>query len=207
MKISVIVRAGDTEYTQRCVDSLLAQSFERGEFEIVLTGRRRSVKPVYEKYLSEDADIKYSETDPEDFARVINLARQAAGDYLRFVKSEDALSPFFLSTLYRICENLNVKMASCGLQNVPRGTPVENRPALLMLWPEEAVEKDVFLSGLDGGNEAYRFLYNKLFCRSLCPGSVSSEEDFVASLVSACDRVGITGQPLYFRSAGEDLPR
>lgn len=210
MKISVIVRVCDTEYINRCIDSLLCQSFDRQEFEIILAGEGDRVKTVCEKYLSE-GNIKYIHTDPADFARIAKLSRQVDGEYLRFVKSEDALSPFYLSTLYRICEDLNIKMASCGLQRVSPGIPVENIPALLMLWPEMAVEKEEFLSDLQGGNEAYRFLYNKLFCKKLlavvCELTNADDKDFIAAVVSACERVGVTGQPLYFLSVSDNLPQ
>ena len=102
-KISVIVPAYNAEkYIEKCLDSVLAQTFEDYEIVIVNDGSKDGTLDVLNRYKSEYPEritvISQENSGPGTTRN--NAIKAATGDYLIFLDSDDYIKPDMLAILY-----------------------------------------------------------------------------------------------------------
>lgn len=108
MKISVIIPTyKPKDYLWECLDSLVAQTFDKQEFEIilVLNGCKDPYHEKIEKYIDLHPDFcwLYIRTDEAGVSNARNLAlERASGEYITFIDDDDYISPSYLEELYDI---------------------------------------------------------------------------------------------------------
>ena len=99
-KISVIVPVYNMEtYLGRCVDSILAQTYENIEVILVDDGSSDASPALCDRYAEADARVKVVHKQNGGLSSARNAGLDAAtGDYIGFVDSDDYISP----DMYRI---------------------------------------------------------------------------------------------------------
>lgn len=113
--ISVIVPVYNAEkYLNRCIDSILNQTFKDFELILVDDGSKDSSGNICEKYAEQDQRIKviHQENKGQAAARnrgVIN----ASGEWIAFVDADDLIQQQMLEYLYRAAQCMEVKLAIC----------------------------------------------------------------------------------------------
>lgn len=107
MKISVIIPTyKPQDYLWECLDSLVAQTFPKEDFEVilVLNGCVEPYKSAVEKYIAEkmqDINVNFIHTDVGGVSNARNLALdQVKGEFVTFIDDDDFVSPRFLELLY-----------------------------------------------------------------------------------------------------------
>lgn len=93
-KISVIIPVYNVEkWLNKCVDSILAQSYENFEVILVNDGSTDKSGDICDKYLKEDNRVKVFDilNSGQSVARNIGL-KEAKGDYILFIDSDDYIS-------------------------------------------------------------------------------------------------------------------
>lgn len=112
MKISVIIPTYKPQaYLWECLDSLVAQTFSKEDFEVilVLNGCTEPWKSRIQEYIAtkmNGMNVKFIHTEQGGVSNARNLALNAVeGDYLTFVDDDDFLSP---NTLLRLSEASNI---------------------------------------------------------------------------------------------------
>lgn len=108
MKFSVIVPIYNVEeYLERCIDSVLGQTF--GDFELLLVndGSPDNSAEICRKYLTND-NVKYFEKENGGLgdARDYGIER-AQGEYLVFVDSDDYIESDLLENVNNVIEKYN----------------------------------------------------------------------------------------------------
>ncbi|MGI6104567.1 MAG: glycosyltransferase family 2 protein [Raoultibacter sp.] len=100
--ISVIVPAYNTQdYLGRCLDSILAQSFEDYEVIFVNDGSSDGSLQVFESYLPRFKRARLVSQDNQGVSRARNAGIAVAkGSYISFIDSDDWIAPSMLQTLY-----------------------------------------------------------------------------------------------------------
>lgn len=101
-KVSVIVPVYKAEaYLHRCVDSLLAQTFQDFEILLVNDGSPDRSGKICDEYARKDARVKvfHNENKGASFSRSYGV-RQATGDYVCFVDADDSMPSDACQTLY-----------------------------------------------------------------------------------------------------------
>ena len=107
MKISVIIPTyKPQDYLWECLGSLVAQTFSKEDFEVilVLNGCTEPYKSAIEKYIAEKmqgmhVNFIHSQVGGVSNARNIALD-QAKGEFVAFIDDDDFVSPQFLSCLF-----------------------------------------------------------------------------------------------------------
>lgn len=100
-KISIIVPVYNTEkYLPRCIDSILAQTFTDFELILVDDGSTDSSGRICDEYAAKDNRVRviYQPNAGASAARNRGL-EEAAGEYIMFCDSDDAVSPEWIARL------------------------------------------------------------------------------------------------------------
>lgn len=114
-KISIIVPIYNMEkYLERCVDSILAQTYENLEIILVNDGSSDSSPEICDRYAEKDSRIKVVHKTNGGLSSARNAGLDiATGDYIGFVDSDDYIS----SDMYRrLAERLD--NSDCEIANV-----------------------------------------------------------------------------------------
>lgn len=122
-KISVIVPVYGVElYIESCLRSIAAQTFS--DFELILVDDGcldRSVE-LAEAYLRTTAlnwRVLHQENAGQGPARDHGV-REASGEYVVFIDSDDTVSPVFLEELYTAAQTYHADVTFCLFQMVPK---------------------------------------------------------------------------------------
>lgn len=114
--ISVIVPVYNIkEYLERCVDSILAQTWENLEVLLVDDGSTDGTEKLVDRMKEKDGRIRifHKENGGSSSARNLGI-REARGEYLGFVDSDDFVEPFMYERLYRAIKETGLAIAQGG---------------------------------------------------------------------------------------------
>lgn len=114
--ITVIVPIYNVEnYLRRCVESILAQTYEKLEIILVDDGSTDSSSQICDEYARKDLRIKVIHKENGGSADARNIGVEiATGVFIGFVDSDDYILPEMYETLYNACKYYDVPLAMCG---------------------------------------------------------------------------------------------
>lgn len=118
--ISVIVPVYNIkEYIGRCVDSILAQTWENLEVLLVDDGSTDSTGELLDEMQKRDARIRvfHKENGGSSSARNLGI-QEAGGKYLGFVDSDDYIEPFMYERLYQALQKTGMPVAQGGRREI-----------------------------------------------------------------------------------------
>ncbi len=183
--ISVIVPAYNiAPWLPRCLDSILAQTYENIEIIVVNDGSKDDTKEVLDRYAAAHAKVKiiHKENGGVTSARLRGVA-EASGDWVGFIDGDDVIEPQMYAHLLENAHAHNADISHCGHQVLfPEGqtTYVHNTG--------EVRTQDHFtgLKDLLDGGLIESGLCTKLYKRSLFDGldhwmdcSIKNNEDLL----------------------------
>lgn len=116
-RISVIVPAYNTApWLGRCLDSLLAQTYENMEIIVVNDGSTDDTRQVLDSYAaSHPIKVIHQENGGVTAARLRGVA-EAAGDWLGFVDGDDEVEPQMYARLLENAHAYDAQISHCGQQ-------------------------------------------------------------------------------------------
>lgn len=147
--ISVVIPVYKVEaYLKKCVDSVIAQSYENIEIILVDDCSPDNCPAMCDEYEKADKRIRvihHSENGGLSCARNSGI-EAARGEYIAFVDSDDYINKFMLETLYREISENDCGIAVCGLKYVFENDSIDTSKAepsgeRLILSGTEAVKK------------------------------------------------------------------
>lgn len=208
-KISIIVPVYKVElYLARCVDSILAQTYENLEIILIDDGSPDNCPALCDAYADRDARIKVIHQENLGLSGARNTGLDAAtGDYIGFVDSDDAVHPSMYEVLHRICTQEKAAIALCSYvefssEDIPREVPAGSG-ACHTMTPREAMLK---LYGPYPGQ--YVVSWNKLYGRDIFQGirfptgKINEDLHVVCQLYDSANRVAYTDSVLYYYFRG-----
>ena len=113
--ISVIVPVYKVEaYLDRCVKSLLAQTYTNMEILLVDDGSPDNCPAMCDVYASQHENIRVFHQENKGLSGARNTGiNHAKGEYLAFVDSDDLWSPYFLESLYKALKETDADISQC----------------------------------------------------------------------------------------------
>lgn len=125
-KISVIIPVYNVEeYIETCLKSIEEQTFEDFEAIIVNDGSKQNEKEIILKYVEKDGRFRYIEKENGGQGSARNLGvREAKGEYVFFVDSDDYIDRECLRKLYTCAVSENKEIVLCDLFTVNNGTNI-----------------------------------------------------------------------------------
>lgn len=164
-KISVIVPVYKAEkYIRRCVDSILAQTYQNLEIILVDDGSPDHCPAICDEYAGKDSRVKviHKENGGELSAREAGISA-AQGEWLGFVDSDDFVSEDMYGYLLQLTAENNVDIVQCGFDTCIDSKIIKSYAA------EESVDCDgrQAVRHLLTGNMNWMVMWNKLYRREL----------------------------------------
>lgn len=114
--ISVIVPVYNTElYLRQCLDSILCQTYRDLEILLIDDGSTDKSGKICDEYAKCDNRIIVIHTKNHGLSSARNLGlRNAKGEYVGFVDSDDYIEPNMYECLYRQIEKTGADISNCG---------------------------------------------------------------------------------------------
>lgn len=107
MKISVIIPTyKPQDYLWECLDSLVAQTFPKEDFEVilVLNGCHEPWNSTIREYIDtrmQGMNVNYMHTNQGGVSNARNIALdKVKGEYITFIDDDDLISPTYLEVLH-----------------------------------------------------------------------------------------------------------
>lgn len=161
MEISVIVPVYNVSlYIRRCLDSLVAQTFDDLEIILVDDGSTDDSPVICDDYASKYNNICVIHKGNGGLSDARNAGINVAkGRYLGFVDPDDWVTPDFYSYLYKGIQDYQADIAVCEYYNVwEKNADATNRPAPRFFRGEESLKALLLLKI---GNYAWNKLYKR----------------------------------------------
>lgn len=132
--ISVIVPVYNVEeYLERCVDSILRQTYTNLEVILVDDGSTDNCPQICEQYASFDKRVRVIHQSNGGLFAARNAGIDAAkGEYLSFIDSDDFISEDMYTSLYGNLKKYDADIAACGMERIG-----ENNESM-GTWPSSA---------------------------------------------------------------------
>ena len=199
-KISVIIPVYKVEqYLDRCVKSVLEQSYTNLEIFLVDDGSPDSCGAMCDQWAEKEPRIRVIHKENGGLSDARNAGLDAAtGEYIVFIDSDDYIAADMIQNLYRALKENDADMSICNfcyvdengslLAEESQGSPLEDE---VLTGPEAiAKEADYLHKGW-----YYIFTWNKLYKKCLFhdvrfPKGKLSEDDYTAHRVfQQCKRI------------------
>ena len=204
-RISVIVPVYKAEaYLEECVNSVLSQSFP--DFELILAddGSPDRCPELCEEFAARDARIRVFHQENQGQAAARNLALQhAAGEWVCFVDSDDAIHPQMLELLYREAQVSGAAIIGCSILEsaaAPADFSARRQPSYERLrMCEETIASLYYANSI-----AYWSVCAGLIRKSISvdvpmtPGRFYEDNAVKCKWLYAADRISLTEEKLYF---------
>ena len=123
-RISVIVPVYNVEeYLPRCLDSILAQTYENLEIILVDDGAKDRSGAICDEYAAKDARVKVIHKENGGLSSARNAGLDMAkGTYIAFVDSDDWIEPEMYEHMLSLMDKYSAKLVCAGRYDVSEKT-------------------------------------------------------------------------------------
>ena len=200
--ISVIVPVYKVEkYLNKCVQSILAQTYKDFELILVDDGSPDGCPKICDAYLEKDLRVKVVHKKNGGLSDARNAGIGIAkGDYITFIDSDDYVSKDYLLSLVSIQKKYNADIVVAGIEVFFEGeTPKERTSGKVLCYSgKEALEKMLYQDMID--TSACAMLIPTAIARKfLFPIGKYHEDEFTTyKYYAEVKKVAVTTQKQYF---------
>ncbi|MCM1296447.1 MAG: glycosyltransferase [Muribaculaceae bacterium] len=168
--ISVIVPVYNVEqYLDRCMESLLRQTYRNLEIILVDDGSTDSSAAMCDAYAEKDRRVRVVHKPNGGLSDARNAGlKMVTGDYIGYVDSDDWVEPDMYARLYQACAGQDAQLAVCRYFSEYRDRTVSGGNGSVVPLSREELLK-IYIGGHDG-YVIYNSVWSKLFKRDLVRG-------------------------------------
>ena len=200
--ISVIVPVYNVEpFLNRCVDSILAQTFTNFELILVDDGSPDNCGTICDEYAAKDHRIHVIHQKNGGLSAARNAGIDWAfansdSQWLSFIDSDDWVHPCYLEYLYRAAQETGAKVSACKLERV-EGVKAYSTP---LFFPKTLNWEQFYTRDWDNGVVAVNKLYSKCLFQNLrYPLNRLYEDEFLTyKLLDIARNVSCVDEVLYY---------
>lgn len=202
--ISVIVPCYKVEkYLSRCVDSILAQTYNNLEIWLVDDGSPDRCGEICDEYANNDLRIKVIHKENGGLSDARNVAiDRAQGEWITFVDSDDYITDDYIETLYSLARKYNSQVSVANYQMVKDGDSVVLTNENIVeekMDAKYAVEQMFYQERFD--NTAWGKLYHRSLFESgirYPKGLLFEDLPTTYRLFFECEHIAITSKKVYY---------
>jgi len=127
--ISIIVPVFNVEaYVERCIESLILQSYQNIEIIIVDDGSTDNSGKICDKYRESDSRVKVIHKQNGGLADARNTGvDKAKGEYIAFVDSDDWVAADYVNEMYKVLVLNDSDIAVCKFQRVSQNRVISHK--------------------------------------------------------------------------------
>lgn len=205
--ISIIVPVYNVEkYIERCVDSILAQSYRNLEVILVDDGSPDRCPEICDRYGLQDKRVKVLHQSNAGLSAARNAGIDiASGDYLGFVDSDDWISKDMYEQLHAAAARSAADISICNFQCVDESDFSLRANVIMPIKDEVLSGIEVITQKLSSDQDWYWVIAcNKLYRRDLFSdiryplGKLHEDEFIIHRLLLKCSKVAGVSKALYF---------
>lgn len=206
--ISVIIPVYNVEkYLERCVKSVIAQTYKNLEIILVDDGSKDNSGKLCDELAKLDTRIKVIHKTNEGISSTRNHGMKiATGDYIGFVDSDDYIAEDMFETLYNLAEENNAEISIVSYYEMykERLISVRDSGKLEIMSKQEAI-KELLID-----TKIQSYTWNKLFKKELFSNlefpTGKNFEDIATILLlfEKCDKVVLLEKPKYYYLRRDD---
>ena len=201
--ISVIVPIYNVEeYLNRCVESLVNQTYKNLEIILVDDGSPDNCPQMCDDWAKKDSRIKVVHKKNGGLSDARNAGlRIATGEYIAFVDSDDWIERCYIEALYRAAADNDAELSACDVRFVPDGEEPESVNCSDDL--PKVFNAEEALSQLIKGEGFRAVAWNKLYSREILEneffevGKYHEDEFFTYRIIDKCEKLSYVNIPLY----------
>lgn len=194
--ISVIVPVYNVEpYLEKCLDSILAQSYHNIEIILINDGSTDRSRAICEVYQKKDKRIRFFDNENHGLAATRNFGvEHAHGDWIMFVDSDDWVDPDFCKIPYSVAIENNADMVIFELLIVEKDGRLKDERKIVTGFSNSQIAVEY------GRNAAWNKLYKReLFDTIRYPeGRLFEDIATTYKLVYKAKRIVMLDTPLYY---------
>lgn len=173
--VSVIIPVYNTEkYVEKCIDSVLNNTYKNIEIIIVNNGSSGNIKEIYEQYVNDYPDRLFQIVNHKKnqglFKARISGVEASKGDFYAFIDSDDKVSVDYYRLLVKeaLATGCEMVAAKTIFEN-PDGALFYSNLSLLDMYSGGVVNKDLLklLYDCEGKCFSFQLVWNKLYAKSL----------------------------------------
>lgn len=199
--ISVIVPVYNVEkYLDRCVKSILSQSFSDFELLLVDDGSPDRCGEMCDEYAKGDSRIKAFHKRNGGLSDARNFGiEKALGEYLMFVDSDDYIHEQMLETLHRLITENDADLAVCSAMDVFKGKEVTQVREIREFTLNKTESYKYMLRG-DGLPSACNKLYKRQTVGEVRfpVGKLYEDGFFTPQILKRVEKTAVTSRPMYY---------
>lgn len=175
--VSIIIPVYNVEkYLRICLDSILAQTY--GDYEVIMIddGSTDDSANICKEYEKKDKRFRLTQQKNKGPATARNTGlREAKGEYIYFIDSDDCINPVLLETTVGIAEHSNADIVQINLKTVSANFKGYDEKIDTTLVPLQSFSVTQAIRNLDEDNKHYAenirlttaVLWTKLFRRHI----------------------------------------
>lgn len=199
--VSVVVPVYNVEkYLDRCVESIVKQTYENLEIILVDDGSLDQSGAMCDEWAQKDARIKVVHKKNGGLSDARNKGVEVAtGDYIGFVDSDDYIALDTYEVLVKLIQENDVDISMCGVADVyPDRMECPETTALSIMTPDKVLS-DIFLNKTLMVGVPPRLYPAWLMKEVSSPVGKTHEDAFiVVDLFMRVKRVAVDTTPRYF---------
>lgn len=199
--ISVIVPVYNVEkYLDRCVKSILSQSFSDFELLLVDDGSPDRCGEMCDEYAKGDSRIKAFHKRNGGLSDARNFGiEKALSEYLMFVDSDDYIHEQMLETLHRLITENDADLAVCSAMDVFEGKEVTQVREIREFTLNKTESYKYMLRG-DGLPSACNKLYKRQTVGEVRfpVGKLYEDGFFTPQILKRVEKTAVTSRPMYY---------
>jgi len=201
-KISIIVPVYKVEvYLQRCIDSILIQTFKDFELILVDDGSPDNCPKICDEYAKRDKRIHVIHQKNAGLSAARNTGidwvfSNSNSEWLTFVDSDDWIHPRMLEALLKAAQENKVAISICGYAKSAGDSPLVGSDTFFSeIWNPE----DYYVKNTVNATVAWGKLYKRTcFSEIRYPvGKIHEDEFTTYKILFVFDRIAVIREPLY----------
>ena len=199
--ISVIVPVYNVEkYLERCVKSIVAQTYKDLEILLIDDGSTDKSGKMCDEFLQTDSRIKVFHKQNGGLSDARNYGiEHSAGEFISFVDSDDYIDEKMLETLHRLITENDADLAVCSAMDVFEGKEVTQVKEIKEFNLNKVESYKYMLRG-DGIPSACNKLYKRQTVGDVRfpVGKLYEDGFFTPQILKKVEKTAVTSKPMYY---------
>jgi glycosyltransferase involved in cell wall biosynthesis len=203
-KISVIIPIYKVEqYLNRCVDSVLNQTYSNLEVILVDDGSPDRCPAICDEYAEKDFRVKviHKENGGQSTARNVGL-QSATGDYVSFIDSDDWIAPDTYEYEIGLMQSYDADAVQVGFMSAhsPEDVAPKQEETLNTYEEKEILQFFMDFSTRTGSYSVWKFLYRIELCRGIKfrEGKINEDIDYQYKVLARASKLVCSNQIKYY---------
>lgn len=200
INISIIVPVYNVyEWLDQCMESIVNQTYDKFEVLLINDGSTDGSDKKCAEWASRDERIRYFSKENEGLAATRNFGlKEAIGEYIAFIDSDDWLDPRFLELLYCKIKEADADIAECDFWRYNNNTGEKTyRACYGRMGKEYSMEEHMVY----GESMAWKYISKKSLWtdnRIEMPDCMSASHGVYALLLALSNKVVNVHEALYY---------